>query len=1020
AIVEFQPANAAYRLTPRQGFRTFLKVNSGSNNFFYEPFQDDPNNNDSTNVQKMRITSHDLTLEETNPATGLAVEVMYCTLPGAQVAGLIRKLTLTNISGNDMKIQLLDGLPAIIPYYLTNEDIKTQSNLRQAWMGVSNYNSIPFYKISVLPDDKPETSFVTGGYYYMNFCFSSEKLELNRVIVDPSLLFGHRADFSYPELFTQNDFAIPSKQIDVGITPCGFGYHESVLPAGGKATVYTLAGKADSYEQVTNFYSNTLSEKYLQTKIEENRILIEQLKGHILTVSSAENFDLYCGQSMLDNILRGGCPIELGEGKHSYYVYSRKHGDLEREYNFFQVDSSYYSQGNAAFRDVNQNRRNDVVFFPFITDSNIKTFMNLIQPDGFNPLTVKGSNFRIDSQQALILAKEYFDEKHKLIVSDFLQKPFTPGSLLSFLEQNEIQLKNNHEFLDKAISLAKKEDIADFQDGYWSDHWTYNNDLLERFLSVYPDKAEELLYNKKEYTYYDNTEAVLPRHRKYVLTDNGVRQYGAVQPSSEKQQMIKTRTESPFIVRTNNGKGEIYQTTLIAKLFTLICNKIASLDAAGTGIEMEADKPGWCDAMNGLPGILGSSINESAELGRLAKILLDWPGKQKTIKVHEELYNFYIEIKCLMEKHITGYDYWDQATTAKEIYREKVFMGFSGNEQEIGTEEWAGFLRMVIAYINNGLKQAMNTETGVHYTYFINEVKEFKELSTRNKNGLPYVKALSFEQRPIAYFLEGPMHVMRTMKDGHKELYQAIKQTGLYDKKLDMYRVNDYVMDETKEIGRINIFPRGWLENESVFLHMEYKYFLELLKAGLYNEFFHYFRNSMVPFLDPATYGRSILENSSFIAASGHPDKRVHGRGYVSRLTGASAEFLHIWLVMTCGERPFTLDKNGELQLEFKPALPEWLFTETEKTIDFVDKSGNLRELKIEQNCFAFCFLGKTMCIYLNKNRKNTFGHDAAVIRNIDLYKNKEVFKIKGGVIPAFLACQVRDGAFDKIEITLE
>ena len=53
-----------------------------------------------------------------------------------------------------------------------------------------------------------------------------------------------------------------------------------------------------------------------------------------------------------------------------------------------------------------------------------------------------------------------------------------------------------------------------------------------------------------------------------------------------------------------------------------------------------------------------------------------------------------------------------------------------------------------------------------------------------------------------------------------------------------MYKVNADLSKESDEIGRTRIFPAGWLENESVWLHMEYKYFLELLRCGLAKEFF--------------------------------------------------------------------------------------------------------------------------------------------------------------------------------------
>jgi hypothetical protein len=98
----------------------------------------------------------------------------------------------------------------------------------------------------------------------------------------------------------------------------------------------------------------------------------------------------------------------------------------------------------------------------------------------------------------------------------------------------------------------------------------------------------------------------------------------------------------------------------------------------------------------------------------------------------------------------------------------------------------------------------------------------------------------------------------------------------------------------SEEIGRARIFPPGWLEHESVWLHMEYKFLLELLRAGLYEEFYANFKTVLIPFLDPKVYGRSILENSSFIVSSAHEDNRLHGKGFVARLSGTTAELLHM------------------------------------------------------------------------------------------------------------------------------
>lgn len=1034
AIMEFQPANKAFRQTSLQGFRTFLRVQADgeASETYYEPFQDSRGNNGYDITQKMFITSYDVKLEEVNRSLGLKVEVMFCTLPNESLSSLIRKVKVTNFSNRPLKIEILDGMPVVIPYYLENTDLKEMSNLRQAWMGVEHADQIPFYRIKALPYDTPETVLIEGGNYYLNFDFPDKKLRISKTVIEPSLVFGNVTDLSYPANFLKSGFCIPERQVDVGYTPCGFGYKTRELNPNQEDTTYTLIGNAEKYEKLESFVESKLTEDYMAEKIQENKNLMEQLKNPIFTSSSSPEFDLYCGQTFLDNLLRGGFPVKVGGGKHAFYVFSRKHGDLEREYNFFQVDSTYYSQGNSNFRDVNQNRRNDVCFFPFIEDSNIKTFFNLIQLDGFNPLVLMGSRFTIlNSEQAQECIRDYIGSKDTGEVRDFIQRPFTPGALLGLLEQNEIPMRRGtaDEFLNRLLEISRKEDIADFKEGYWADHWTYNNDLLEQFMDIYPDKTMNLLFHDQTFTFYDNFEAVQPRDKKYVLTSHGVRQYGSVQKVPEKQRMIQERVVSPFAVRTEYGEGEIYRCTLAAKIVCLLVNKVASLDPNGVGIEMEADKPGWCDALNGLPGILGSSINESTEVRRLASILLEIlkNGPAGTINLPEEIFAFYVSMKDLLDSCHSDFEFWNISHNKKEEYRSKVLFGISGKEETIPADDLMEFLHALIARIDRDIEKALNKQSGVYYTYFINEVVDYEEIkdergeAVKNNSGLPCVRARKFRQRPLPYFLEGPVHVMRMEKDAEKAkmLHQCIQNTGLYDKKLDMYKVSDNIMEETKEIGRQNIFPRGWLENEAIFLHMEYKYFLELLRSGAYEEFYHCFQKSLIPFLDPEVYGRSILENSSFIASSAHPNEKIHGTGFVSRLTGASAEFLTMWRYMTAGQRPFFLNKQGELNLSIKPVIPGWLFSSEEKWAE-LSGSNKAEKVFLPANTFAFQFLGHTLTVLHNPTHGDTFGTNCVKIKKIELYRGEyPATVLEGSILPQPYAQQVREGVFDRMDFYL-
>jgi hypothetical protein len=67
----------------------------------------------------------------------------------------------------------------------------------------------------------------------------------------------------------------------------------------------------------------------------------------------------------------------------------------------------------------------------------------------------------------------------------------------------------------------------------------------------------------------------------------------------------------------------VYYTNLLTKLLVIVQNKFASLDMSGMGIEMGGGKPGWYDAMNGLPGMFGSSMAETYELLRLLNYIIE-------------------------------------------------------------------------------------------------------------------------------------------------------------------------------------------------------------------------------------------------------------------------------------------------------------------------------------------------------------------------------------------------------------
>ena len=427
---------------------------------------------------------------------------------------------------------------------------------------------------------------------------------------------------------------------------------------------------------------------------------------------------------------------------------------------------------------------------------------------------------------------------------------------------------------------------------------------------------------------------------------------------------------------------------------------------------MEANKPNWYDALNGLPGLLGSSISETFELKRFAVFLKDAIQQlkidnQATVMVFEELAGFVQGLVHVISTEADPFKYWQKSNDLKEYFRSTIRYGIKGQEKPIAIAQIKEFLDGIIKKCDTGVLKA-KYGNGLFATYFYHEVTEY-DLLDKSHHGQHHVRARAFKRHDLPLFLEGFVHAMRTQSSPSQAnaLYKAVRSSKLFDRKLGMYKVNADISKESDEIGRTRIFPAGWLENESVWLHMEYKYFLELLRSGLTKEFFTQVRSAMVPFLDPEIYGRSILQNSSFIASSAHEDKNLHGQGFVARLSGSTAEFLHMWLVMNMGFKPFSLNDQGELTLKFNPLLPSWLFT--------TKAQGGFPACT-----YSFKLFVKIMVTYHNPKLKDTFGNQGVKVQKIVLtYPNAKKVEIAGGVLAELYAKDVREGVVNRIDVHL-
>jgi len=1001
-ILEFFPANTTNQYVHTYGFRSFVKVND----VYYEPFS--PYNIKDDISRNMYISFNEFTVEEVNESKGIKYKVTYFVIPNENFGALARIVDVENITDSDINIEVLDGQMTILPYGITNSTYKEMSNLMRSWMEVYNMeNNVPFYKMRASTSDSSQVSQILRGNFYLS---SDESGNIIKPVVDANVLFAYETSLSLPINFINQglDYLKDQKQITANKVPCGFTPVKRNIGCKESLIINTIIGQVEDID-IININADKLSRSdYLPSKRKEANDLLNELLNKVETKTSNTLFDSYIKQCYLDNLLRGGHPIKIGSSAEAkvYYLYSRKHGDIERDYNFFNLSPEYYSQGNGNYRDVNQNRRNDILINPEIDRINLKLFYNLIQLDGYNPLEVRGVTFSVEEERLDYILEKYVSEKKvSQDIKMFLNDEFTLGKIIGYLEKYKVKLNNTEDkFIEELLKISTQNIKARFAEGFWSDHFIYNQDLLENYLKIYPDKRREVLFEDRDYCYYESPAYVLPRKDKYVLNNNGeVRQYDAVAHSENRLEKMGIDIDGTSWIRGNYGKGEKYRTSLFEKLLLLVLAKFMNLDPSGIGIEMEADKPGWNDAMNGLPGLIGSGVGETAELQRVVMFLSqqveDFGDVQ--IDILKDIVKLSHNINTQLNNNLSDFDYWDDMNCIKEAYRETIKYGILGDTTNVKVFYFKELISRIYDKLESGISKAINLGNGIVPTFLYHDAIDYNLIKNNDgtikisSSGLRNVEVKQFQLRVLPCFLEGPAKVLKIIDNSQlkNKIYKKVKASNIYDKKLQMYKTSESIESLSNEIGRARAFTPGWQERESVFLHMTYKYLLGLLKSKQYETFYQELKTNLICFKSPDIYGRSPIENSSFIASSENPDSSIHGQGFVARLSGSTAELLSIWDIMMTGHDTFTY-VNETLCLKLMPILPKWLFD--------------------SNNSVTFKFLGSIDVTYIIDTPCNTY-------ENVDIKKYVvDGVEICESIIAGELAYKIRNQDVKVIQVYLE
>ncbi len=1001
SIAEFLPATWAYQLVGVQGFRTFCKINGR----YYEPFQNNPQAAEFKFRRSMRIRPERLLLTENNETLGLRFDVEYFTPVNQSLGSLIRLIEITNTSNKSVNLEALDGLALILPATLNDYIIKSLRRISEAYASVEMLSGkVPYYSSKVQVHDQDEVTRVHHGHFYAAYqrprsgSHKEKTLSPIEPYVDPDVIFGSGCDLITPRNFIKAEPIHRKNQVWENRLPCALVPFEGTLKVGESIKLISIIGLSPSQSMLTRFLTNFKKEDDIDRMRGQLVNLLDEITQPAAAVSAFAQMDGYLKQNFLDNILRGGIPKLLPSktGPKLLHLYSRRHGDLERDYNQFELFPTPLSIGPGNYRDICQNRRNDVCFHPEIGDSDIKMFLSLLQPDGYNPLNVEGYKWSLPTDIDPMNFCPDADKKASTEFRNIFRKSFHPGQILQWLNLYNIKVKDRQKWLNSILEKCNVELVAGgYEGGYWIDHWTYIIDLLESFASIFPEKLEQMLTEKADVTWFNEGACVAPRADKYVLKTTGPLQLNAVTNDSIPQQQMPP-------------------VTAFAKLCALVAIKAVSFDFKAAAIEMEAGRPGWNDSLNGLPALFGSSTCEAAELGRLASWLLDSMSEIPRTEFPEQAADLIENVLAdLLEQDYS----WERSIDIREKFRAQIKNKISGRTRFLDGDILEQLLVGAIARADAAIEKSVDHNTGLIHTYYTN-IPIRAQTSKKHdllelERGVPLGPIVKFEQKPLPLYLEGQVHLLRIVPKTEqvRKIYHSVKESPLFDRDLQMYKLNESLKDWPHEIGRARTFTRGWYENESIWLHMSYKYLLELLRSGLYEEFFTDARTMLVPFMNPLIYGRSILENSSFIAPTVCPDHNARGRGFVARMSGSTAEFIHIWLLLTIGPNPFMI-KDGRLCFNLTPVLPADWFTAEAKSLNW---RGTC--VQIPANSFACTLLGKTLLVYHNQKRKNTYGSGAVRPVRFILDETKE---IKAPFIADGIAEKIRSCSFKRLDVLLE
>ncbi len=587
-LFPYVTVDKVHESTTHTGSKTMLRIESGDQEYDWEPFnrEHDGIYSTSRNLYK-NLLGNKLCFEEVNHDLALVFRYTWLT---SDRFGFVRRCELRNLGEQPIKVELVDGLQNILPAGTPGFTQTNTSNLVDAykWTELDEETGLACFTLYSGITDRAEpseslnanTAFCLGLDDHRTI-ISSEQLWKLRAgvpidqevhkrgirgayLVNASLELSASASKEWQIVadIEQSQAEVVKLRRELSDTTAIANAINKSIDRGSDDLARIMAA-ADGYQLTaeenvsTHHYANVLFnvlrggivndqyrvasrdfaatiENFNRGVYERSRKLLEGLPERIdfteLLTTVREQ-----GDPQLERLCCEYLPITFG----------RRHGDPSRPWNQFAIkirdergDRLLSYQGN--WRDIFQNWEALTFSYPEFTENMIAKFVNASTADGYNP-------YRI--------TKEGIDWE--------VEEPDDPWSYI----------------------------------GYWGDHQIiYLQKLLELSDQFHPKKLEHLLH--EPIFCYANVpyrikpfEALLEDPKDTVVYDEALSE-------QIEQRVADIGADGKLLL---DSHGLVYRVTLLEKLLVPLLSKLGNLVIDG-GIWMNTQRPEWNDANNALVG----------------------------------------------------------------------------------------------------------------------------------------------------------------------------------------------------------------------------------------------------------------------------------------------------------------------------------------------------------------------------------------------------------------------------------